>query len=455
MVLPAPSLNNDPRSCAYSTSHKRWVNIFNDIIQDLNGHISQNKEVEKSGQKILAQVEHLLEDLKSDEPLIDFDSNEIAAFPPLERYNASLAQLRKQYHTSWLQGPWLNVECYLYAKLRTFFLLSEDKHWHDYDVFAGSKDKAFQLSEDGALELSRRYEQLAEQLQTKDVNMEVLKELFKEFVFVSLWGNASDLSLLAGNATLEDIQSMQGAEHRKLGEQYIISNDLEKVWEYFSQKDRKGRVDLVLDNAGFELLADLALALFLLDSKLTDLIHIHCKDIPWFVSDTMIKDFNKFLDQLVDPKFYSKIHSSPADSASLKELHKKLVSLCESGKIVVKSHPYWTFDDKFWSIPKVTDLYNDLLKSDLIILKGDLNYRKLTGDLHWPRTTPFVTAIQELATSKLPLLSLRTCKADVVVGLPEGLEQKLTETYGAIGKEDGIFWCGSGKWAVVSFSSGQ
>lgn len=36
--------------------------------------------------------------------------------------------------------------------------------------------------------------------------------LFKEFIDISLWGNATDLSLLAGNVTLEDIKSVQGAE---------------------------------------------------------------------------------------------------------------------------------------------------------------------------------------------------------------------------------------------------
>jgi damage-control phosphatase, subfamily III len=93
------------------------------------------------------------------------------------------------------------------------------------------------------------------------------------------------------------------------------------------------------------------------------------------------------------------------------------------------------------------------LKSDLIIFKGDLNYRKLTGDLMWDKTTPFKTAIQDLATSKLPILSLRTCKADVVVGLPEGVNEKLIKTYKEMGNDIGEFWTSSGKWAVISFNN--
>ena len=88
----------------------------------------------------------------------------------------------------------------------------------------------------------------------------------------------------------------------------------------------------------------------------------------------------------------------------------------------------------------------------MIIFKGDLNYRKLTGDLQWPTTTPFNKAIQDLANSGLPILSLRTCKADVVVGLPEGVNEKLCKEYQDQGNENGRLWSSSGKWAVISFN---
>jgi hypothetical protein len=54
--------------------------------------------------------------------------------------------------------------------------------------------------------------------------------------------------------------------------------------------------------------------------------------------------------------------------------------------------------------------------------------------------------------SGVNVLALRTCKADVVVGLKPGQDEKLRQEQG--GDPNARKWAWSGKWAVVSFSSG-
>jgi hypothetical protein len=52
-------------------------------------------------------------------------------------------------------------------------------------------------------------------------------------------------------------------------------------------------------------------------------------------------------------------------------------------------------------------------------------------------------------------LAFRTCKADVVVGLPSGLDEKLRQTENGGGDSGARKWAWSGKWAVVSFCDGK
>lgn len=76
---------------------------------------------------------------------------------------------------------------------------------------------------------------------------------------VCLWGNSTDLSLLI-NMTEEQIKSLQstGGESLAATEKNILGNDMARLWEIV--RDLKGhtggRIDFVLDNAGFELYCD-------------------------------------------------------------------------------------------------------------------------------------------------------------------------------------------------------
>lgn len=105
---------------------------------------------------------------------------------------------------------------------------------------------------------------------------------------------------------------------------------------------------------------------------------------------------------------------------------------------------FWTEGMGYDAIGAVTpELLKELQSSSLVIFKGDLNYRKLTADLQWPATTPFKQALGDLA-GQIDLLALRTCKADVVVGLAPGVEERV--------QQEDAKWRVNGKYAVVEWA---
>lgn len=74
----------------------------------------------------------------------------------------------------------------------------------------------------------------------------------------------------------------------------------------------------------------------------------------------------------------------------------------------------------------------------------------------WPTTVPFSTAIGPLGPgSGIRTLALRTCKADTVVGLPAGEDERLKGLDGDAGDSEARKWAWSGKWAVVQFCDGK
>lgn len=293
------------------------------------------------------------------------------------------------------------------SRISTYFKLST--HWKNYDVFARQKINTFRSSRPAVLELAARFKELVQQLEangsaTQDEAAEKL--LFAEMCEICLWGNATDLSLLT-SLTYEDIQKLQGSEARKASEKNILANDLPAAYAVLKQAVAEGkkerRVDIVLDNAGFELYVDLILAGYLLSAGLATHIVLHPKSIPWFVSDVLPGDFAALLGAIASPKRFYETPSpeeelqgktleplSDADHESLAFLFGELTKYHAEGQLLLRPNRFWTHGGSFWRLPEeAPELYEDLKGSELVVFKGDLNYRKLTGDVRTRRVSLF------------------------------------------------------------------
>lgn len=233
----------------------------------------------------------------------------------------------------------------------------------------------------------------------------------------SLWGNQADLSL------------WPAGENENPGGTHILADDTPRAVAHLGAlASRDARVDLILDNVGSELVHDLLLADLLLSQGIQ--LVIHAKPHPTFVSDALVVDVQTTVGWL-----------SQHEDAAAAAAGQRLLAALADGRIALRDDWYWTSPLPGWEMPVA--LRNDLSQSGLLISKGDANYRRWFGDLHWPTTTP----LQEILTyTPAPLLLLRTCKSEIVVGIPP-------ERSHAVAQQDAE-WMTSGRWGVIQFWAG-
>ena len=364
------------------------------------------------------------------------------------------------------------------------------------------------------MELASHYKTLVSQMASRKGKCDVEAQrllAFREMCEICLWGNATDLSLLT-SLSQDDMQKLQGSDARKASEKNVLVDHLDAAYAVLKsakhdsrRKERK--IDMVLDNAGFELYVDLALAGYLVEADLATTVVLHVKKIPWFVSDVIPADFAALLSALASPKPFYETPSEeeklqcrtpkPMDDAEMDDLgflFQNLAAHHADGRLVLRPNPFWNHPGSFWRMPaEAPELVEDLQAGVLSVWKGDLNYRKLTADVGsfppppplpqkqhkeppnlagvfiemlttfrvwnqaaWEPTTAFTKAIGPLGPgSGINILSLRTCKSDVVVGLMEGEDERLRALEGEGGDSKQRKWAWNGKWALCSFSSGS
>lgn len=439
----ATSNSGDPESFAYSTARERWPKILSSAIDEIastiSGHNGLSKEDVEAGRAIQAKLTSLKTSMLGNAVLEPIPRD---GRPDTEAYNEEFKTFKD---LKWLAAPWLYTECYMYRLIHTYFTLSTP-FWHSFDLFATSKRSSLIGSKKGTIELVKRFRAVLQTIAEKQaVDEETQKAIFEEMVQISLWGNATDLALLT-SLSVEELNSRQGKAVRDSNKENIIVDDTEQVWSLLSRLRSLGSprdMHLVLDNAGFELLTDLVLAGYLIESGYAKKIVLHGKRMPWFVSDVNPEDLKYLIEGFANGTIYEDIKSP--DKEELQEAGKYWRGLIQSGKMEFRAELFWTTQHPFGRMPVVEPaLFEDLADADLVVYKGDLNYRKLTYDGMWPHSTSFSEALGPLAKKHdgqgVRSLVLRTAKADVCVGLKPGQDANFEEG-----------WTRHGKYAMVSY----
>ncbi|XP_076749989.1 damage-control phosphatase ARMT1 isoform X2 [Xylocopa sonorina] len=403
------------QSFAYITIKDRLPVILTKIIDTL----SRNKEniAQKYGENATEEVKQMtgfLSKLKN-----EITTNKImkplrllpdAVDNDAEEWNKYLTKRTEIENGTpmWFNTAWLYCECYMYRVIAQEFALM--KYMKNYDPFEEQKQTAFTNSLTSIQALSTYTMNLIQRVENLSI-VETKEELFKLFK-TNLWGNKCDLSLSAG---AEVSQSSNPIEVLKSLDKDILVDNSEFVWNLLRKKDSNSThiIDIILDNAGYEFFTDLCLAAFLTSSKLAEKIRIYVKRYPWYISDMTKNDFHWTLEYMKNSSI-----------KSVQELATLSQNNLKNNVWTIEEESYWTGPYDFAEMKEHDPvLYAKLSEAKLAIFKGDLNYRKLMGDINWEYTTEFKKSLRGFQPTNI--LALRTVKSDVCVGLLPGVAEEL------------------------------
>ncbi|MCB9421820.1 MAG: protein-glutamate O-methyltransferase family protein [Ardenticatenaceae bacterium] len=315
----------------------------------------------------------------------------------------------------WLTPPWFFVETYFYRRVLEATGYFGAGALAGVDPFAVQKQKGLTTTMPATRALAARLDEWLAQGWHEST--------FANLLAIDLWGNQADLSLWPTDAGEKPDHTDHASQ-----QEHLLSDDTTAVTHYLTTRLSDyptTRLDFLIDNAGFELIGDLALADYMLSSGAIQTVRFHLKIHPTFVSDATIGDVQATIAYLQGD-----------EDEPVHEFGDRLAGLVGNGRFQLHTHPFWTSPLAGWEI--LADLHTELAAATLIISKGDANYRRLLGDLHWSYTTPFSDVVSYLPT---PLVALRTLKSDVLIGLQPGQQAQLDQ------KDPD--WLVNGRWGLI------
>lgn len=386
----------DPQSFAYYTITRRFKNILDQVIAGYPWN-----------EDVLARLNALRDQI----PQSPLGLLEDTGAPDEQAWNRYLRPFQR---LNWLEAPWFLVETYFFRRILAATGYYQNRQSEILDPYASQKDRA----KTGVFDALSAFYNLADGQIFKDGRQ---ADLLSDILRLCLWGNQADLSMWS----IGDQNRPQHPSADALNAHILDDHSLPVSRYLLSLVDRSARIDFVLDNVGVELAYDLALADILIQNRLAGQVVMHVKPFPTYVSDAVQQDVLSMVDYL---------HRAPLPT--IPSLAERLDGYLAQGQLILDTHFFWTSPLSGWEMPP--DLRRNLGRSDLIISKGDANYRRWLGDRSWPFSTPVQAVLNYLPA---PLFASRVLKSNVLLGLPSEISQLMDQ------KDPQ--WLTNGSWGVI------
>ena len=471
LPIPDPIFSDVPGTWAYDTMSRR---VDEEILQRT---YEDNKETWET--KEFAGVLKRFQALRTE--LQNAAKTKLALPPPPPKGCSALRQTEwdewKQIldpfvskGDTWLEAPWMVTEFYVYRRL----LVDVIGYWDEFDRFAngnsallhfnsGDETKPvknpgylydpFSPQKRAGLESSVAS---AESVMAKINNLvdnnnnynnnddddddnessDSIDQGTKLAASIALWGNKMDLSLWPAD-TKTATQDIFSAILDK-AQEGLLHDDSPGLVEHCEKLRAKGggNVDIIVDNAGFELITDLALGQYLVESGIAKCVTFQLKSHPTFVSDALELDLLEHVNHYADMEDAS-YPNAKISGSKWKGFLKDGKWKCSENNFWVQAFPMWEMTEPLW-----TDMHE---RCDLAFVKGDANYRRLLGDCQWDMSE---ASFQDVVGNYFPcpICALRTLKAEIGCGMDAEQVKR------AKSLDDN--WQTNGRFGVLQFGSG-
>jgi uncharacterized protein with ATP-grasp and redox domains len=240
---------------------------------------------------------------------------------------------------------------------------------------------------------------------------------FETYIEACLWGNRADLSNITVDLA-QAIDELSGAAHLEK-----LINDCDSLKELIDSGVE--RVSYFVDNVGREFFSDLLLLDFLIRNQLFKRVDLFVKPSPFFVSDVMLKDVDDSIQMMIE-----------GGGVSGTLIGNRIKQYIQDGIVQIFAPEILSSPLMYREMGK--ELLDAISGSDLVIMKGDANYRRLLDDRKWPFTMRTEAILDYMP---MPCLMIRTLKAEIMTGLTAEKAEELSNSDAT--------WLTSGNYGLV------
>lgn len=383
-ALPPYLMTSKKGSFARQTIEERKPLIIDQILSDFDYTPSIREGLYQLKEELINKPFRFLSEETSDREIWDHD-------------------LANWHGKSWMEIPWFLAEAYFYRRVLEVVQYFQPGPWFNQDPYQKLKEA----------ELFSAIQVLLTYL--PDEPSEASLNDFQHACYRAMWGNRGDLS------NMQMFETDMDAQHDQ-----IILNHSQSTFDFL--RKTPARIAYFMDNVGKEILFDLVLIDYILSTNLAESVTCYLKNQPFFVSDVMPKDLLRSIDLM-----------AASSDPRAQELAQRLKTQINDQTITLEAPPFFTTGRMYRDMPQV--LKKQVGAHDLVILKGDVNYRRLFGDRHWNPTTPVEKAADYFPTS---FMSLRTLKGEIILGVTDDILENI--------KNDGDpDWLINGKRGMITF----